>query len=208
MNDPQGRLIHATGLDDFFFEEVRGAFHKQKIQAHPHTEFYLVRLLSDFCRRDNLYNSLHHDDTPLAILYLESLQNGGMNGLRTLKQIADFALYTSGFFQDSLHRHNIDLDYYVSMGGSAYRRLHSRARETTHGEAFAETFWELSDRFLRFVDVLAEISERSNILKDSDLLRLYEKWLSTGSERLKQKLAEFGIVLTDPQGPPRGETRH
>ncbi|KAB2843142.1 hypothetical protein F9K50_00435 [bacterium] len=208
MDDPAGRLIHAAQVDDYFFEEVRSAFHKQKVRALPHTEFYLVRLLTDFCRRDNLYSAPGHEDTPLAILYLESLQSGGHEGLRLLKQIADFALYTSGFFQDSLLRQNIDLDYYASMGGSAYRRLHSRARETSHGEAFAETFRELSERFLHFVDVLAEISERSNILKDSDLLRLYEKWLSTGSERLKQKLEEFGIRPLSPAGVPRGETRH
>ena len=208
MDDPGGRLIHSTALDGYFFEEVRSAFQKQKIRAHPHTEFYLVRLLTDFCRRDNLQASPHPEDTPLAILYLESLQNGGSEGLRLLKQIADFALYTSGFFQDSLARKNIDLDYYVNMGGNAYRHLHSRARETSHGEAFAETFWELGEGFIRFVDVLAEISERSNILKDSDLLRLYEKWLSTGSDRLKQKLEAFGISVLSPYGVPRGETRH
>ena len=208
MVDPSGRLIQAAALEDFFLEEVRGTFQNQNIKAHPHTEFYLVRLLSDFCRRDNLYSSPQHEDTPLAILYLESLQNDGPESLRLLKQIADFALYISGFFQDSLQRKNIDLDYYVAMGGNAYRSLHSRARDTTHGEVFAETFWELGEGFVRFVDVLAEISERSNILKDSDVLRLYEKWLSTGSERIKQKLAEFGIHPTSAPGSPRSETRH
>src|SRR6185369_4574868 len=113
MDDPSGRLIQTAALEDYFLGEVRGTFEKQKVKAHPHTEFYLVRLLSDFCRRDNLYSSPQREDTPLAILYLESLQNDGIEGLRLLKQIADFALYISGFFQDSLQRRNIDLDYYV-----------------------------------------------------------------------------------------------
>ncbi|MFO1463228.1 MAG: hypothetical protein U1F66_05585 [bacterium] len=208
MDDPGGRVIRTTAIEEHFLEEVRGAFQKQRLNAHPHTEFYLVRLLSDFSRRDNLFGQAGSEDTPLAILYLESLQNGGLEGLRTIKKIADFALYISGFFQDSLHRQNIDLDYYAAMGGSAYRRLHSGARETGLGEAFCETFLELSDRFLSFVDVLAEISERSNLCRDSDLLRLYEKWLCTGSERLKQKLAEFGIHPIAPLRTLRPETRH
>ncbi len=61
---------------------------------------------------------------------------------------------------------------------------------------------------MNFVDVLAEISERSHLGTNSDLLRLYEKWLCTGSERLKAKLAEFGIHPLCPQGTPRSETRH
>ena len=205
MDEGPGRLIQAAALEDYFLQEIRSAFQNQRVEAHPHTEFYLVRLLSDFCRRDNLYTSPEQEETPLAILYLESLQSGGLEGLRLMKQIADFALYISGFFQDSLQGQKIDLDYYIAMGGSAYHRLHARAHETSHGAAFAETFWELSNRFTHFVDVLAEISENSNILKDSDLLRLYEKWLSTGSERLKKKLEEFGI---HPLLPIRSETRH
>ncbi|HCU23595.1 MAG TPA: hypothetical protein DF383_01155 [Deltaproteobacteria bacterium] len=200
-----GRLIPAVGLEDYFRQEIRSAFQNQKVQALPYTEFYLVRMLSDFCHRDNLFASPDTEDTPLAILYLESLQSSGSDSLKALRWIADFALYSSGFFQDSLHRQNIDLDYYVKLGGNAYQRLHSRSHESNHGEAFAETFLELSRHFLRFVDVLAEISENSGLLKDSDLLRLYEKWLSTGSERIKLKLAEFGIQAQRFQ---RNETRH
>jgi len=208
MDDPQGRVIQTAALEEHFLSEVRSAFEKQKLQAHPHTEFYLVRLLSDFSHRDNLFSHPLSEDTPLAIAYLESLNSGGIAGLRAMKRIADFALYITGFFPDSLQRKNIDLDYYAAMGGNAYRRLHTSAREMESGGAFSETFLELSDRFLNFVDVLAEISEHSHLGTDSDLLRLYEKWLCTGSERLKLKLAEFGIHPLCPQATPRSETRH
>lgn len=202
--DDAVRVIEASGLEDYFRQEIQSVFEHQRVQAHPNTEFYLVRLLSDFGRSDQLYNS-EQEDQALAILYLQSIQDNGLSGLRALKQIADFALYISGFFQDSLQRQSIDLSYYVAMGGNAYRRLHSRARDTSHGENFAETFRELSQGFLRFVDVLAEISERSKMSTDLDLLRLYEKWLATKSERLKSKLKALGI---EPQHLDLSTTRH
>jgi hypothetical protein len=202
--DDAVRVIEASGLEDYFRQEILSVFKNQKVRAHPNTEYYLVRLLSDFGRSEQLYNS-EQEDQALAILYLQSLQDNGLSGLKLIKQIADFALYISGFFQDSLQRQNIDLSYYVAMGGNAYRRLHSRARDTNHGEHFAETFRELSQGFVRFVDVLAEVSERSKLSTDIGLLRLYEKWLSTKSERLKAKLKALGI---DPLNLDLSTTRH
>jgi len=202
--DDAVRVIEASGLEDYFRQEIQSVFQHQGIRVHPNTEYYLVRLLSDFGRSEQLYNN-EQEDQALAILYLQSLQDNGLGGLKLIKQIADFALYISGFFQDSLQRQNIDLSYYVAMGGSAYRRLHSRARDTSHGESFAETFRELSQGFVRFVDVLAELSERSKMSTDVGLLRLYEKWLSTKSERLKAKLQSLGI---DPLHLDLPTTRH
>jgi hypothetical protein len=45
-----------------------------------------------------------------------------------------------------------------------------------------------------FADVLAEVSDRSTLRSSSDVLRLYEKWLRTGSSRDRDKLIERGIV--------------
>jgi len=53
---------------------------------------------------------------------------------------------------------------------------------------------ELADNFVRFVDVLSEVSERASLGSNADLLRLYERWLRTGSPRSGQLLAERGVV--------------
>jgi hypothetical protein len=42
--------------------------------------------------------------------------------------------------------------------------------------------------------VLADISERTTLTSHSDVLRLYEKWLRTGSERDGQRLVDRGIL--------------
>ena len=87
------------------------------------------------------------------------------------------------------HRKLVDVDYYVSLGGFAYGAL-SRVETDTLSPVFAE----LAEKFARFVDVLSEVSERSSCSSNADLLRLYERWMKTGSPRSAQLLAERGVV--------------
>ena len=61
-------------------------------------------------------------------------------------------------------------------------------------ETFATVFAELGEKFVGFVDVLTEVSERTSCASNADLLRLYEKWLRTGSRRSGQLLVERGVV--------------
>jgi hypothetical protein len=95
----------------------------------------------------------------------------------------------SGFFPDSFRRRVVDVDYYVSMGEYAYGSLSRRDED-----AFSEVFGELSRKFVGFTDVLADISERTALATPTDVLRLYEKWLRTGSDRDGQRLIERGIL--------------
>ena len=118
-----------------------------------------------------------------------ALETGGSRQRTSLKEIGDVALFVSGFFADSLNRKLVDVDYYVSIGGSAYNAL-SRVETDT----FSPVFAELAEKFVGFVDVLSEVSERTSCASNADLLRLYEKWLKTGSRRSGQLLVERGVV--------------
>ena len=97
----------------------------------------------------------------------------------------------SGFFPDSFARRSVDVDYFKSMGEYAYGSL-----GRSDDEAFAEVFAELARKFVGFMDVLADISERTALAprSTSDVLRLYEKWLRTGSQRDGRRLMERGIL--------------
>src|SRR5207244_1985597 len=114
----------------------------------------------------------------------------------TLKEIGDLTLFTSGFFSDSLRGKLVDIDYYVSMGGTAYTALSRYETDT-----FSPVFAELAEKFIAFVDVLSEVSERTSCASNADLLRLYERWLKTGSRRSCQLLLERGVV-PHPAGKP------
>jgi hypothetical protein len=61
-------------------------------------------------------------------------------------------------------------------------------------DTFSPVFAELAAKFVGFVDVLSEVSERTSCGSNSDVLRLYEKWLKTGSPRSGQLLVERGVV--------------
>ena len=171
---------------EYFKEMVESALARQHLQAGDLTEYYLVNLLCQYVRLDSAAHADHGE--PLAVRLARALQTGGSEQRARLRSLGDFSLFTSGFFSDSLTRQHVDVDYYVSMGAYAYGSL-SRAED-----ALREVFAELSRKFVGFSDVLADVSERTALASNHDLLRLYEKWLRTGSTRDGQRLLERGIV--------------
>jgi hypothetical protein len=126
---------------------------------------------------------------------LTALQAGGSSQRDGLKAVGDSSLFISGFFSDSLNRRLVDIDYYIQLGVQAYGSL---AR--CGGETLSDVFDELAARFPVFVDVLGEISERTALTSNSDLLRLYEKWLRTRSRRSGDLLTSRGIVTNTTAG--------
>jgi len=168
---------------EYFKDLVDGALARQRISAGELTAFYVVQLLASFLQRRA------DDDEPLALKLARALDSGGAEQRNSLKQIGDVSLFVSGFFSDSLRRKLVDVDYYSAIGGYAYSAL-SRYESDT----FSPVFAELSENFGGFVDVLTEVSERSCCASNTDLLRLYEKWVKTGSRRGGQLLVERGVV--------------
>jgi hypothetical protein len=172
---------------EYFKELVDGALTHQGLATQELTAFYVVQLLASFLQRPVAGDA--EDQTPLAVRLAHALESGGMRQRESLRQIGDVSLFISGFFSDSLHRKLVDVDYYVSIGGCAYNAL-SRVETDT----FSSVFAELGEKFVGFVDVLSEVSERTSCASNADLLRLYEKWLKTGSRRSGQLLVERGVV--------------
>jgi hypothetical protein len=172
---------------EYFKELVDVALSHQRLNTQELTAYYVVQLLASFLQRPLTDDT--RDDTPLAVRLAQALESGGARQRVTLKEIGDVALFVSGFFSDSLNRKLVDVDYYVSIGGRAYNVL-SRVETDT----FSPVFAELGEKFVGFVDVLSEVSERTSCTSNSDLLRLYEKWLKTGSRRSGQLLVERGVV--------------
>jgi len=177
-------VVRRESASEYFKELVEGALAHQRIAAGELTSFYVVNLLTGFLQRP-----AEDDQTPLAFRLAEALEAAGIRQKASLKQIGDFSLFVSGFFADSLNRKLVDVDYYVSIGGTAYTALSRYETDT-----FSPVFAELADNFVRFVDVLSEVSERASLSSNVDLLRLYERWLKTGSRRSGQLLAERGVV--------------
>ena len=177
---------------EYFKELVESSLARQHVRAGDLTEYYLVNLLCQYVRVDTQVDLEHGD--PLAVRLARALQTGGTEQRARLRKLGDVSLFTAGFFSDSFARRSIDVDYYVAMGGYAYASL-SRAED-----AYREVFDELARKFVGFSDVLADISERTAQTTNNDVLRIYEKWLRTGSQRDGGRLIERGIVPNSSVG--------
>lgn len=173
------KLVNTETPVMFFKELVENAMARQGFASSELSSFYLVQLLDNFVSFDDLYMGAELDkDQTLAELLGDALQSEGRRRFTLLKFTGDLALFVSGFFSDSIARRRVGLDYYVRMGGYAY----GRAARLSPSDA-AEVYFELSAKFGRFVDVLNEVSEESALSEVGGILRLYEKWLQTGSKR-------------------------
>jgi hypothetical protein len=169
---------------EYFKDLVDRALTHQGVATQELTSYYVVQLLAGFLQQpENL------DDGPLSVRLVQALESGGMRQRASLKQIGDLSLFIAGFFSESLNRKMVDVDYYATIGGRAYHAL-SRVETDT----FSPVFAELGSKFVDFVDVLSEVSERTSCATNVDLLRLYEKWIKTGSRRSGQLLVERGVV--------------
>lgn len=178
---------------EFFRERVQEALEHQRMSPPDGVEFYLVNLLGDYVKSEELYLKTAEGfrQQALALILREALDAEPVRRISLLKRIGDLSLFTVGFFPDSLKRQIVNIDYYIQMGESAYDHLSCIFNRE---KAFEEIYSELAKRFVAYVDVLSEVSEKSEILNDSDLLRIYEMWIKTGSERAKQRLSEEGIL--------------
>lgn len=189
--------LNAPSLPEYFRHLVRGAIDRQKgrgnIQAPEEVEFYLVNLLQDCLSTHQLYKTPTEGfrEEPLAFIYIRAIQADAEARAGLLKRLGDFSLFISGFFPESLTRRLVDVAYYIQMGETAYGSL---SQLTARRSALSQIFGELSNHFVTYVDVLSEVSEKSAVQKDTDLLRLYELWLKTGSERAARLLSREGIL--------------
>jgi len=170
---------------EYFKDLVDRALTHQGVATQELTSFYVVQLLAGFLQQPQNFD----DDGPLSVRLVQALESGGMRQRASLKQIGDLSLFIAGFFSESLNRKMVDVDYYATIGGRAYHAL-SRVETDT----FSPVFAELGSKFVDFVDVLSEVSERTSCATNVDLLRLYEKWIKTGSRRSGQLLVERGVV--------------
>ncbi len=197
--------LNLTTLSEYFRGLIHEALDHRKrsrsIQTPEAVEFYLVNLLQGCLSTEALYPSPPEGfkEEPLALLFLKASQSRDDVRVALLRRLGDFSLFISGFFPASLGRRLVDVDYYIQMGETAYGNL---SQILVRRAALREIFTELARRFVVYADILSEVSERSRMQNHTDLLRLYEHWLKTGSERTAKLLSDAGILpVKTPHSP-------
>lgn len=191
-----GQIDLLISPKEYFQQMVRQGMTECKVITFPRAEGYLVSLLEQYLDAKALHS---HEETPetgqrppqtLAETFLIAQGAETLEKCSMLRRLGDRALYVSGFFGDSLSRKIVDIDYYADIGGAAYASLAHHTKEAL----MAKVYNTISRQFLEFVDVLAYVSQNSFIKSDESILRLYEKYIKTGSKIARDKLIEMGVT--------------
>ncbi len=193
------RVATEVSLDGFFREALSVALVERKVAATPPTEHYLVALLADFAHPDELAQETF--ERPLSVLLAEALNLTGRERFDRLRTLGDAVLYTSGFFLEHLKNRGVRLGYVSSLGARAYDGAASMLRKADRGSGEGarapELFEELADNFTPYAEVFATLADgllARSAHGSSGALRIYEKWLETGSLELSRALAARGIT--------------
>lgn len=188
------KINFLVSTKDFFNDVVQEAIIARKMNTFPMAQSYLVSILENYIHTNNLFDIQTENGKltreTLAETFLKAQNSNTTVKIELLKKLGDVSLYVSGFFADSLSRKIVDVDYYVDMGETAYATLANQIKEDTSRKVFKD----FSSRFLEYVDLLTTISQKSLVQNDESILRLYEKYLKTGSELARETLEEKGIV--------------
>ena len=197
MNTVDSSLIHTVTVREHFSAALQSAARNQDVALRDITAMYLVNLLTEYGESSALaaVTDSNRQIKPLATLYGEALEAPtSEHRRRTLQKLGDLALFISGIFSDSLNRKLVDVDYYIGMGEAAYCCVYDSLQVDARAKHVSTVFAELSAKFSVLVDLLNEISEMSGLKSRSDMLRTYELWQKTGSDRTRKQLQRAGIV--------------
>jgi hypothetical protein len=194
-------IVTTGSITTYFHEVVEDAIKARHVDATDGAATYLVGLLSDYARPDPKAGETLA--RPLAFLLNEAMQTPSpAERFDKLRTLGDGVLYSCGFFGDHFEARGVDQGYLIGIGTTAYGAaaslLHVPASNSPDKAGMRlDIYRELADNFRAFVGVLIEIADRAisaGVQGSKDLVRVYERWLKTGSEGLAQALAVHGLV--------------
>ena len=174
----------ADSIAGYFEGVIEDALETRGVDASQSATRYLVGVLAE----------PHIEPRPLALSLQEALvTNEPAERFERLRLLGDAVLYASGFFADHFAARGLENRYVFSIGAKAY----GSAGAMLHGDQTG-LFDELALRFEEFAAVLNVVAERTLAQQPGakNLLKLYERWLKTGSETISEELAHHGIFPT------------
>jgi hypothetical protein len=195
-------IVAAQSVSHFFDGVVGESMKAQGVEATEGATRYLVALLADYAHPDHRAGEAL--ERPLTLLFDEALRaSDAGERFERLRSLGDGVLYGCGFFGDHFESRGVDPKYLQGLGTRAYGAASGMLHRGPAG-AGHDLFGELSEKFGGFVAVLADVADATVAMgahSTRGLLKAYERWLKTGSERLAGALASHGVV---PTRGPRG----
>lgn len=195
--------VSSSGLElivstrDFFLEILDEALESRKMSTSESVRSYVSWVLDHYVITEHLFDEEGEDGKrnmkTLAETLLEAMAQDPFERRASLRKLGEKALIVSGFFGESLGRKVIDVDYYIDMGRQAYLSLADMVRE----EENQEVYRTLGQQFLNYVEILNYISNKADLKKEENILRLYESYALTGSEKAREELLKKGLLTVN-----------
>ncbi len=179
-------MLTSVSLMEHFRGLIEEALKGQRLNIDKNVEFYLANLLTCYT------HTRRFSTEPVALRFLKAFEERRELKNVLLKEVGDTTLFVAGFFHESLKRKLVDVDYYIDIGSISYNHLADSLSEGSSAH-LSPLYRELSERFIELVDLLSEVSERTRLSSINDILRVYERWLRTGSKRMERLLRKMGI---------------
>ena len=191
-------IIAADSVSGFFEEVVLDAIKSRHVEATGGATSYLVGLLADYAHPDPRAGEALA--RPLAFLLDEALHTPEpAERFERLRTLGDAVLYSCGFFGDHFEARGLDQRYLFGIGTTAYGGAGAMLQASKDG-----LFAELAAKFGVFVDVLTDVADSTTAMgagTPQTLLKVYERWLKTGSDKLAHALTQHGLVpVRGPKG--------
>jgi hypothetical protein len=182
-------------LDGFFEELVLLAREDRKVEATDAATAYLTGLLSDYARPGAL--NLDTLERPFTLLLAEAEETVGGERFERFRALGDGVLYVRGLFSQHLETRGVALRYVSSVGARAYDGARNVLFSTGSASPATDVFGELAEHFDAFVELLGAVADQllaRGVASNGGIVKLYERWLRTGSTALGEALVAQGLV--------------
>jgi len=181
------KIVAMPNIMEYFMESFDSARKSTGLYVSKDTEFYIVNMLTEFTDSDK-FSKLYK--TPATLMVNRVLENPHEK-LEISKNMGDITSFMCGFFPEHLEKPIFR--YYISLGKAGYS-VASRIDERR-----GKIFDEMKENLPSIVDTLNEIKENKEIITSEDFVDVYNRWIKTGSKRLKRILMENGMVDNEPK---------
>jgi len=190
----------SADVSAFFSGLVGEAVAERHVETTGATRAYVSGLLADYAKPGALTRDAL--ERPFTLLLAEAQESVGRERFERLRALGDGTLYVCGFFAEHLENRGVTLRYVTAVGAQAYNGAASMLRQPGLASADAssapDVFGELAEHFEDFVGLIECIADRlvaqSGTSTQSGIVKLYERWLRTGSNELASKLGAQGLV--------------
>lgn len=194
------RIDLSADLAEFFDQAITDAVDQCGCETSEASRYYLVTLLADYAKPTALTGRAMH--RPLTFALHEALHKVGLERFEHLRSLGDTVLYTRSFFADHLTNRGVALDYVSSLGARAYDHASAMLRRGST-DVSADVFGELADNFSDCVVLVSHVADQlyaRSATSDTAMLKVYERWLRTGSSALAEGLARRGVMPVSNDG--------